>query len=145
MPLKKRTSFKLYESNTQTKILIRIKDYSENGKDNYNSHWEYQVQIGDKTYTVFSDLYYSVWNEEEDDGEDGEKFHSYWPISIIPRPNTDTSNLIRAAVMFVYYEDGCNGQEVSDWFEDRVLLNKFDFESSRGEDGRIEDFDPELE
>lgn len=131
---KPKTQFRLFESNTQTKLTITIKDYSENGKDNYNYHWEYKVELEDKsslhtTYTVFSDLYYSVWNEQ-DECDFNDKFQSYWPISIIPRPLQPISNLIRAAIMFVYYEDDhCNcAQEVSDWFEDRDLFDKFDFE-----------------
>lgn len=130
MPRQVKTQFNLFEVNTKTSLSVRIKDYSENGKDGYNSHWEYEVLVKDKKYSVFSDLYYSVWNEE-DQCETDEKFHSYWPISIVPRPPKDISDLIRAAIMFVYYEDShcCNAQEVSDWFEDRELTGKFDFES----------------
>ena len=130
---RKASKFNLFEYNTKTQLNIVIKDYFENGKDRCNMHWIYEVRVGDKVYSVFSDLYYSVFNEEDersDNESDKLNYRDYWNIVCVPRPKDDINDLIRAAIMYVYYQDkhATNCQEVCDWFEDSPLTERFDFE-----------------
>lgn len=135
------SNFDLFEYNTKTPVKILIKDYFENGKNGYNMHWVYEVKIGDKVYSVFSDLYYSVFNEEDERSDDESdetnipnynklNYRDYWTIVCVPRPKDDINDLIRAAIMTIYSEDkhATNCQEVSDWFENLALTARFNFD-----------------